>query len=228
MVPPKPRSASRLPPILVIEDDPRIGPMTAAMLAPAYDVELAADAASGLRAVAARDHVAIVLDRRLPDGDGLDVVRTLRSAGNGIPIILLTALGSLDDRVGGLDAGADDYLVKPFAAEELLARLRAITREHSDRETAIMIGDWEFRPATRLINSPYSGRIVLSRTEAELLHLLARHPDQTLSRERILRAVLSPGDAVGTVDTYVHHLRRKTDRDIVTTVRGQGYRIGAP
>ncbi|GAA2752708.1 response regulator transcription factor [Amnibacterium kyonggiense] len=220
--------ATALPPLLLIEDDPRIGPMTVAMLANDYAVELAIDAATGFRLATGRDFAAIVLDRRLPDGDGLDLVRTLRADGRGVPIILLTALGSLDDRVGGLDAGADDYLVKPFAAPELLARLRAITREHSDRDAAIMIGDWEFRPTTRIINSPYSGRIVLSRTEAELLHLLARHPDQTLSRERILRSVFSPGDAVGTVDTYVHHLRKKTDRDIVTTVRGQGYRVGNP
>ena len=91
-----------------------------------------------------------------------------------------------------------------------------------------MVGDWEFRPAARIINSPYSGRIVLSRTEAELLHLLAQHPDETLSRERILREVFPPGDVPGTVDTYVHYLRRKTERDIVTTVRGLGYRVGRP
>ncbi|MGT2426463.1 response regulator transcription factor [Amnibacterium kyonggiense] len=142
------------PPLLLVEDDPRIGPMTVAMLADDYEVELAVDAATGFRLATARDFAALVLDRRLPDGDGLDLVRTLRAGGSGVPIILLTALGSLDDRVGGLDAGADDYLVKPFAAPELLARLRAITREHSDRDAAIMIGDWEFRPSTRLINSP--------------------------------------------------------------------------
>jgi DNA-binding response OmpR family regulator len=220
--------AARRPPLLLIEDDPRIGPMTVAMLAVDYEVALATDAATGFRTARGRDFAVIVIDRRLPDGDGLDLVKTLRADGRGVPILLLTALGSLDDRVGGLDAGADDYLVKPFAAAELLARLRAITREHSDRETAILIGDWEFRPAARIINSPYSGRVVLSRTEAELLHLLARHPDETLSRERILRSVFSPTDAVGTVDTYVHHLRRKTDRSIVTTVRGLGYRLGSP
>ncbi|RIX28139.1 response regulator transcription factor [Amnibacterium setariae] len=216
------------PPLLVVEDDPRIGPMVVAMLAGDYDPLLTASAATALRLAEERDFAAVVLDRRLPDGDGLDVVRRLRARGDGVPIILLTALGSIEDRVGGLDAGADDYLVKPFASAELLARLRAITREHSDRDSALMIGDWEFRPATRIINSPYAGRIVLSRSEAELLHLLARHPDQTLSRERILREVFSPEDTPGTVDTYVHHLRRKTDRDIVTTVRGLGYRVGAP
>ena len=222
------RMTAHRPPLLVVEDDPRIGPMVVAMLASDYDPVLTATATTALRLAEERDFAAIVLDRRLPDGDGLDVVRRLRARGDGVPIILLTALGSIEDRVGGLDAGADDYLVKPFASAELLARLRAVTREHSDRDSALMIGDWEFRPATRIINSPYAGRIVLSRSEAELLHLLARHPDQTLSRERILREVFSPEDTPGTVDTYVHHLRRKTDRDIVTTVRGLGYRVGAP
>lgn len=222
------RMTAHRPPLLVVEDDPRIGPMVVAMLAGDYDPVLTATATTALRLAEERDFAAIVLDRRLPDGDGLDVVRRLRARGDGVPIILLTALGSIEDRVGGLDAGADDYLVKPFASAELLARLRAVTREHSDRDSALMIGDWEFRPATRIINSPYAGRIVLSRSEAELLHLLARHPDQTLSRERILREVFSPEDTPGTVDTYVHHLRRKTDRDIVTTVRGLGYRVGAP
>jgi len=211
-----------------VEDDVRIGPLTVEMLSPAYDVRLALDAATGYRLAMEGDFAALVLDRRLPDGDGLDLVRQLRARGSAVPIILLTALGSIEDRVGGLDAGADDYLTKPFASTELLARLRAITRVHVGGEPVVMVGDWEFRPAARIINSPYSGRIVLSRTEAELLHLLAQHPDETLSRERILREVFPPGDVPGTVDTYVHYLRRKTERDIVTTVRGLGYRVGRP
>jgi DNA-binding response OmpR family regulator len=218
----------RRPPLLLVEDDVRIAPLTVEMLSGHYDVRLAVDAATGFRLASEQDFVALVLDRRLPDGDGLDLVRRLRARGSAVPIILLTALGSIEDRVGGLDAGADDYLTKPFASTELLARLRAITRVHAGGEPVLMIGDWEFRPATRIINSPYSGRIVLSRTESELLHLLARHPDETLSRERILREVFPPGDVPGTVDTYVHYLRRKTERDVVTTVRGLGYRVGRP
>ncbi|WP_375388248.1 response regulator transcription factor [uncultured Amnibacterium sp.] len=227
-VPSRPAGAGPRPPLLVVEDDPRLGPVTVEMLAGQYDVLLVADAAGALAITEQQDFAAVALDRLLPDGDGLDVVRRIRSRGSSVPIILLTALGSLEDRVGGLDAGADDYLTKPFAATELLARLRAITRTHSVTEDVLMIGDWEFRPETRIINSPYRGRIVLSRTEAQLLHLLARHDSETLSRERILREVFPPGDVPGTVDTYVHYVRRKTDRDIVTTVRGLGYRLGTP
>lgn len=223
-----PRAERRRPPLLVVEDDERIGPLMAEMLSDAYEVRLVTDAVGALHAASHGDFAAVVLDRRLPDGDGLDVVRRLRALGDATPVILLTALGSLEDRVGGLDAGADDYLVKPFAAAELRARLRAVTRVHAEGDRPVMIGDWEFRPASRVINSPYSGRVVLSRTESELLHLLARHADRTLSRERILREVFPPGDSPGTVDTYVHYLRRKTDRGIVTTVRGLGYRLGAP
>jgi two-component system, OmpR family, response regulator QseB len=157
--------------------------------------------------------------------DGVEVVRALRRAGIATPVLMLTALASVADRVDGLDAGADDYLVKPFDFAELAARLRALRRVHGD-EDVVFIGDWEFRPASRLINSPYEGRKVLTETEAQLLLLLARHADETLSRERILREVFPAGDSVGTVDTYVHYLRRKTERDIITTVRGRGYRLG--
>ena len=191
-----------------------------------YTVTLVRDGDAGLRAGTRGDFAVIVLDRRLPGSDGVDVVRGLRRAGIATPVLMLTALGAVADRVEGLDAGADDYLVKPFDFAELAARLRALRRVHGEEEAVIAIGDWEFRPANRIINSPYEGRKVLTETEAHLLSLLAQHPDETLSRERILREVFPVGDSVGTVDTYVHYLRRKTERDIVTTVRGRGYRLG--
>ena len=158
--------------------------------------------------------------------DGVGVVRALRSGGVATPVLMLTALGAVADRVEGLDAGADDYLAKPFDFAELAARLRALRRVHGEEEAVVYIGDWEFRPASRLINSPYEGRRVLTETEAHLLLLLAQHADETLTRERILREVFPAGDSVGTVDTYVHYVRRKTERDIITTVRGRGYRLG--
>ena len=214
------------PPLLLVEDDPELGPLMAEVLGEDYTVSLVRDGTEGLERARRGDFAAIVLDRRLPGLDGVGVVRELRRSGVPTPVLMLTALGSVADRVDGLDAGADDYLVKPFDFAELAARLRALRRVHGDEESVILIGDWEFRPASRLIHSPYEGRKVLTETEAQLLLLLAQHPDETLTRERILREVFPAGDSVGTVDTYVHYIRRKTERDVVTTVRGRGYRLG--
>jgi two-component system response regulator QseB len=213
-------------PLLLVEDDPELGPLMAEVLGEDYAVTLVRDGDAGLEAGTRGDFEAIVLDRRLPGTDGVEVVRGLRRAGVATPVLMLTALGAVTDRVEGLDAGADDYLVKPFDFAELAARLRALRRVHGEDEAVIVIGDWEFRPANRLINSPYEGRKVLTETESHLLSLLAQHPDETLSRERILREVFPVGDSVGTVDTYVHYIRRKTEREIITTVRGRGYRLG--
>jgi two-component system response regulator QseB len=224
----RPTGGRTAPPLLLIEDDPELGPLMLEVLSEDYAVTLIRDGQDGLDVGRRGDFEAVVLDRRLPGLDGLGVVRGLRAAGVVIPVIMLTALGAITDRVEGLDAGADDYLAKPFDFAELGARLRALRRVHGSEETVVYIGNWEFRPANRLINSPYEGRKVLTQTEAHLLSLLARHPDETLSRERILREVFPVGDSVGTVDTYVHYIRRKTERDIITTVRGRGYRLGQP
>ena len=215
-------------PLLLVEDDPQLGPMIAEALSDDYAVTLVRDGAEGLRLAAAGGWAAVVLDRRLPGLDGVEVVRRLRRSGGAVPVLMLTALGAVADRVDGLDAGADDYLVKPFDFAELAARLRAMRRVHGPEEAVVHIGDWEFRPSARLIHSPYEGRKVLTETESNLLALLAAHPDETLTRERILRDVFPAGDSVGTVDTYVHYLRRKTEHDLVTTVRGRGYRLGQP
>jgi DNA-binding response OmpR family regulator len=214
------------PPLLLVEDDPELGPLMAEVLGEDYAVTLVPDGDAGLAAGRTGDFAVIVLDRRLPGADGVEVVRTLRQAGVKVPVLMLTALGAVADRVDGLDAGADDYRVKPFDFAELGARLRALRRVHGEEETVLFIGDWEFRPGNRLINSPYEGRKVLTETESRLLALLAQHRDETLSRERILREVFPAGDGVGTVDTYVHYVRKKTERHIITTVRGRGYRLG--
>jgi two-component system response regulator QseB len=223
---PKPSAGRTRPPLLLVEDDPQLGPLMADELGEDYEVTLLSDGLAGLDAARSGDFEVVVLDRRLPGLDGLALVRALRSGGVAVPVLLLTALGAVADRVEGLDAGADDYLAKPFDFTELAARLRALRRVHGEEEAVVYIGDWEFRPASRLINSPYEGRRVLTETEAHLLLLLAQHADETLTRERILREVFPAGDSVGTVDTYVHYVRRKTERDIITTVRGRGYRLG--
>ncbi len=215
-------------PLLIIEDDPAIGAMTAEMLGDDYRVTLVMDGAEGLGVALRGDFEAIVLDRRLPGYDGMEVVAELRRSGVPTPVLMLTALGTVPDRVAGLDAGADDYLVKPFDLAELAARLRAIRRVHVDDEQSLPVGTWELRPGSRMIESPYEGRVVLTETETKLLHLLARHPEQTFSRERILREVFPVGNSLGTVDTYVHYLRKKTEWSVITTVHGRGYRLGRP
>lgn len=215
-------------PLLLVEDDPELGPLIAGVLSEDYAVTLLRDGESGLEAARAGDFEVIVLDRRLPALDGVEVVKALRRAGAVTPVLMLTALGTVQDRVDGLDGGADDYLVKPFDFAELAARLRALRRAHTWEEEVVYIGAWEFRPVGRLINSPYEGRKVLTETEANLLALLVRHRTRAVSRQQILREVFPAGDSVGTVDTYVHYIRRKTERDLITTIRGQGYRLGEP
>lgn len=214
--------------LLLIEDDAKLGPMIRDVLAEIYDVTLVADGADGLAAGHAGDFEVMVIDRRLPTLDGLGVVEALRRKLVTTPILLLTALGTTGDKVAGLDIGANDYLVKPFEFDELFARLRAIRRVFTGEGRTVLVGGWEYYPDSRTIYSPYDGRILLTVKENELLKLLADAPQRTFSRQQILRTVFSAADTAGTVDTYVHYLRRKTDTDIVLTVRGEGYRLGQP
>jgi two-component system response regulator QseB len=214
------------PSLLLIEDDPQLGPIICDVLDEVYDVTLVADGTEGLKTAQQGDYDALVVDRRLPGLDGVTLVRRLRESGVGNPVLLLTALATVGDRVEGLDAGADDYLVKPFEFEELLARLRAIRRVHPVGGQPLALGDWEFYPAHHAIHSPYTGRVVLTPKESALLELLANEPARTFSREKILTTVFDTGERPGTVDTYVHYIRRKTEHDLIETVRGRGYRIG--
>lgn len=213
--------------VLLVEDDPRLGPLIEQVLAETYQVTLIADGDAGLRAGLEETFDAIVVDRRLPGTDGVTIVQTLRERRVVTPILMLTALGGLADRVGGLDAGANDYLVKPFEFDELLARLRAMTRTFTGEGPAIAVGDWQFYPESRCIYSPYDGRIQLTVRETALLRLLAENPLRTFSRRQILSEVFENDEQPGTVDTYVHYVRRKTDKDLISTVRGEGYRLGA-
>ncbi|MGV8885693.1 MAG: response regulator transcription factor [Microbacteriaceae bacterium] len=216
------------PRLLLIEDDPQLGPMTAQVLNEVYDVTLVVDGADGLEVALTNEFEAIVVDRRLPSLDGLTLVADLRRKLITAPVLMLTALGTTRDKVDGLDTGANDYLVKPFEFDELFARLRAIRRVFTGEGRTLLVGGWEYYPDSRTIYSPYDGRILLTDRENALLTLLAQSPQRTFSRQQILAAVFDAGDSPGSVDTYVHYLRRKTDVDIVLTVRGQGYRLGQP
>lgn len=215
------------PRLLLIEDDPQLGPVMRNVLDEVYDVTLEATGDGGFRTASQQTFEVMVVDRRLPGADGLNIIEALRRKGVVTPMLVLTALGTVHDKVRGLDAGANDYLVKPFEFDELFARLRAIRRVFSGEGPYVRIGAWEFYPESRAVYSPYEGRTILTVRENDLLKLLAVNPSRTFTREQILREVFDSGDQPGTVDTYVHYVRRKTDVDIITTVRGQGYRLGA-
>jgi two-component system response regulator QseB len=169
---------------------------------------------------------AIVIRHSPPLLDGIHLVEMLRHSRLSTPVLLTAATATLRDKIRGLDAGANDYLLEQVDAQELLARLRALLRDYSGGAPFIRINAWEVYPERRTVYSPYEGRIMLTERESSLLSLLAKHPDHTYSRQQILHEVFTDTDEPGTVDTYVHYVRKKTDPDMITTVRGLGYRIG--
>jgi two-component system response regulator MprA len=197
-----------------------------------YSVDLAEDGVEAIEAINNERPDAVVLDVMMPRMDGLEVCRQLRSTGDDLPILVLTARDSVSERVGGLDAGADDYLPKPFALEELLARLRALLRRTGPEESAesavMSFADLSLDPATREV---HRGRrpISLTRTEFALLEMLIANPRRVLTRSRILEEVWgfdfpTSGNAL---EVYVGYLRRKTEAEgeprLIHTVRGVGY-----
>lgn len=212
--------------LLYVEDEPDIAEIAVEVLSDDFVVDHAADGEAGLRMVLARRYDVIVVDRRLPGMSGIELIRAVRTARLATPVLMLTALGAVEDRVSGLDAGADDYLVKPFDFAELRARLRALIRGRGvgDRRE---IGDWLFTPVAQALYSPAGERIPLTSAETELLELLTSSPEHVFSREEILDSVF-PGGAAATVDAYVHYVRRKSTPEIIDTVRARGYRTGTP
>ena len=215
--------------VLVVDDDAPIRRMLERTLAAdGYDVRAAADGGAALAAIERSAPDALVLDVAMPGLDGLAVCRRLRAKGLALPILLLTARDAVHDRVAGLDAGADDYLVKPFAAEELLARIRALLRRgHEPAEVLAyddLVLDLRSRSARR------GGReLSLSAREADLLELLLRNPRQVVTREVALERVWGRRAAASAnvVDRYVSYLRRKLgEPPLIETVRGAGFVLG--
>ncbi|MBT1001568.1 response regulator transcription factor [Paenarthrobacter sp. DKR-5] len=221
-------STAERPTLLLVEDDKALGPMIADVLAGDYDVTLAANGQEGLHLGLVRAWDVIVVDRGLPVMDGLSLVAALRKKGIGTPVLMLTALGATADKVEGLDAGANDYLTKPFDLAELEARLRALTRRYEAPAGRLAVGEWDFEPAVRTVTSPYGEQVFLTAKEAGLLAALAGAPHRVFTREELIAAAFSPEDLPGVVDTYVHYLRRKIAKSVVRTVHGTGYQLGEP
>jgi two-component system, OmpR family, response regulator MprA len=223
--------------ILVVDDDDDVRESLRRSLAfEGYDVRTAVDGEQALAAIAERVPDAVVLDLQMPRLDGLATCRRLRAAGHDLPILMLTARDATRDRVTGLDAGADDYLPKPFALEELLARLRAVLRRRPRAEGVLdLLGydDLTMNLGTREVTR--GGLVVeLTRTEYSLLELFLSNPRVVLTRARILRAVwgydFDPGS--NTLEVYVGYLRRKTEQNgasrLIHNVRGVGYALRLP
>ncbi|BDO42920.1 response regulator transcription factor [Cellulomonas sp. NTE-D12] len=214
--------------LLVVEDDADLADMLAELLTgEGYSVDVARDGQRGLHLGLTRSYDVMVLDRGLPAIEGLDLLGRLRSRGVTTPVLVLSALGNPADRVEGLDAGAEDYLGKPFDIDELAARLRALTRRHTEDALTLPVLGGTLHPATHEVVRDDGERVALSVRESELLEVLARHPGRVYDRERLLDTVFPDAGEVGVVDTYVYYLRRKLGRDVVATVRGVGYRLGA-
>lgn len=217
------------PALLLVEDDPQLSSMLVDLLSEAgYVVDHAADGQAGLHLGLTRDYQVIILDRRLPVIEGVDLLRRLRGSGVVSPALLLSARASVADRVEGLDAGAEDYLTKPFDIDELLARVRALLRRHADRSPVLSLGRRTLDITTRQVREP--GRhpaVALSARECALLQALASRPARAFSREELLARVFDEAESLGAVDTYVHYLRRKLGRGVIRTVRGIGYQFGS-
>lgn len=214
------------PSLLLVEDDAVLGPLIAALLEGDYRVQLAGDGQKGLHLGLTSSWDVMVIDRGLPVLDGVSLIAALRRKGIGTPALILTASGTTEEKVSGLDAGANDYVTKPFDAAELRARLRALIRTYTAGSGAVTIGEWELDTATRSMHSSYGRRVFLTAKESELLAVLAKEPDRVFTRDELVSTLFHPTDQPGVIDTYVHYLRRKIARTIIRTVHGVGYQIG--
>jgi two-component system OmpR family response regulator len=221
--------------ILLVEDDVKLGPLIVRLLAAERNtVELAATGADGIAFWESKRWDLVILDRMLPDLEGASILRDRRRAGDTTPVLMLTAMGTVDDRVEGLDSGADDYLTKPFAASELLARVRALGRRSEFAAggpvSRVIVAGLELDESRHALT--YAGQVIdLSAREYALLAHLMRNRGAALTRQQLLDEVwgAEPDVYSNVVDLYIHYLREKFKdaghEDLIKTVRGVGYRL---
>jgi two-component system, OmpR family, response regulator len=216
--------------VLVVEDEPKMAALVRrGLVEEGHAADVAVQGEDALWLAEAHPYDAIILDVMLPGLSGFETCRRLRTAGVWTPVLMLTARDAVDDRVAGLDAGADDYLTKPFSLAELLARLRALVRRGEiERPTALVVGDLRLDPASRRV---WRGKaeVELSPKEFALLEAFMRRPGQVLSRLQLLEHAwdFAYENRSNVVDVYVRYLRQKLGRELFETVRGAGYRLAS-
>lgn len=216
--------------LLLVEDDLQLGSALSKLLKRHYRVHWVRNLAAARSHFEAAEYDVMLLDLGLPDGDGATWLHALRAAGSNVPVLIITARDALDDRVRGLDTGADDYLVKPFESEELLARIRVLLRRKSGRaQPRLTVGDLSFDAGSHrfyLSGEPLS----MAPKEHQILAVLIQAGDRPVSRERLIQQLYGIGEGVGsnTLEVHVHGLRKLLGRDRIETVRGFGYRLVAP
>jgi two-component system response regulator QseB len=214
--------------LLLIEDDPMIGrAVQSGLVQVGYAVDWAVDGADGAAALVNAVYDVVVLDLGLPRVQGLTLLRQLRARRDSVPVLIISARDAVRDRIAGLDAGADDYLLKPFDLDELIARLRALLRRHAGTASTLMTaGPVALDPARR--SAALDGReLTLTAKEFALLEALMRRPGAVLSRERLEESLYGWGEEIGSnaIEVHLHNLRRKLGPGLITNVRGVGYRI---
>ncbi|MGY2133066.1 response regulator [Hymenobacter sp. HD11105] len=218
--------------ILLVEDEPKVAAfLQKGLTEQQHTVEVAADGVTGLRRALAEPYDLLILDNLLPGLNGLEVCQQVRTQNTGVPILMLTALGETDDKIRGLDAGADDYLVKPFAFQELLARIRALVRRRHESPAAdvvLRLADLTLDPGRKQVQRANQS-IQLTAREFALLEYLLRNQDRVVSRVDILEQVWETSFDTGSnvIDVYINFLRKKIDRDfspkLIHTLVGMGY-----
>jgi two-component system, OmpR family, response regulator len=217
--------------LLVVDDEASVREVLALVLdLSGFEVATAANGSEAIRTLALDSPDAVILDVLMPGLDGLEVCRRMRATGDRTPVLMLTARTEVSERVEGLEAGADDYLVKPFELEELAARIRAVARRKAERgEPGVEIGEVRLDPSMRQVTRG-GEPVVLSAREYAVLEALMARPGAILSRAQLEDRLYGWGDAIesNAVSVYIHQLRRKLGNDFIRNVRGVGYYVGRP